>query len=182
MVINAFITIGGHGTRLQSIKKGDKQNLYYLDKTIIEHTKEIIPKAKTVGHTKTSSRLETLNQIPVYNNVLIIDCDIIPFGIDLSMIDESCDYIFVFESIKNKYGSIIINNQKVIKVSENENISKYKSSGVYFCSNLKSTMRKMTNPNSIASGMIGAKVIMENTFKRFGDIPDYYESLGICLQ
>ena len=89
--------------------------------------------------------------------------------------------MFVFTSNVLKYASILLdNNNQIISTSENKNISNIKSSGVYFIKNLKETLSKMTD-NSILSGMIGAKVIYEDTFIRLGDIEDYtFAVKNIC--
>jgi len=178
--INIYITIGGIGSRLKTITDLEKYNLYYLDKTILQHTMNILPNSNIVGYIKTSSRKKTLEQIPHQNNILIIDCDIIPFQINLKDIDITQDNVYVFKSHKNKYGSINFDTKfSIIEASEKNNISKYKCSGVYFCKNLHKTLEKMKDPDSIVSGMIGAKIIIENTFKRFGDVEDYYEAIGL---
>jgi dTDP-glucose pyrophosphorylase len=177
--MNINITVGGQGTRLKKISSLEKYNLYYKDKTILQNILDIFPDANIVGKNKTKSRKETLLQIVAKKDVLIVDCDIIPFDINLNSIDYSVDNIYVFYSTKPKYGSIITNNNKLIKINEKKSISNYKCSGVYFCKNLENTICQMTEDNSIASGMIGAKIIIENTFKRFGDIEDYYEAIGL---
>jgi hypothetical protein len=38
-------------------------------------------------------------------------------------------------------------------------------------------LHKMQDDNSIASGMLGAKAVYEDTFIRLGDVEDYYEAL-----
>jgi hypothetical protein len=178
--IYPYITIGGIGSRLKTITNLEKYNLYYLNKTILEHTTNILPDSNIVGHTKTNSRKETFEQIQHRYNVLIIDCDIIPFQINLKDINMTQDNVYIFESDKNKYGSINFDTKFVItEASEDNNISKYKCSGVYFCKDLHETLKKMKHPDSIVSGMLGAKAILENTFKRFGDVEDYYEAIGL---
>lgn len=179
MKINEIITIGGLGSRLKNISTSEKYNLYYKNKKIIEHILEIFPSAKIIGHQKTKNRKETLCQIQNTHNVLIIDCDIIPFNFNYKDIDYNYNNIYAFTTNKQKYGSIIVKNNKLIKTNEQISISNIKCSGLYFCKDLKKTISDMTDPNSIASGMIGAKIIMENTFKRFGDIEDYYEAIGL---
>jgi len=177
-MIHKYITVGGSGTRMKDISHVDKQNLYYYNKQIIEWILEIFPDAKIVGENKTESRKETLKLIPIKDNVLIIDCDIIPFGIDLSKIDINSNCVYVFNSNKDKYGSIILKDNKIYKTSERDNISNIKCSGIYFCKNLEKNIEEMED-NSIVSSMNGANVVFENTFKRLGDIQDYYEAIGI---
>lgn len=181
MNITKYITIGGRGTRLSSLSLLDKQYLYYQDKKIIEHILNIFPDAKIVGKNKTQSRIETLRLIEEKSNILIIDCDIIPYNINLENIDINVNNIYAFKSNKNKYGSILINDNIVIDTNEKINISNIKCSGVYFCKDLDSVISQMTDSNSIASGMLGSRVIIEDTFKRFGDIEDYYDAIGLTL-
>ena len=177
-MINIYITIGGQGTRLKYLSPKDKHKLYYKDKRIIDWMLEIVPEARLLGNKKTNSRKETLLEIANQQNVLIIDCDIIPFGLDISLIDTGCDSIFTFESDRNKWGSVLINDNTVIEANEKTSISNTKCSGVYFCKDLRNVIDKMTDNNSIVSGMLGAKVIKENTFKRFGDVEDYMEAIS----
>lgn len=179
-IISKYITIGGSGTRLKNISFTEKQDLYFWNKKIIDHIYDIIPDANVVGHIKTNNRKETLNQINERYNILIIDCDIIPLDINLKDINTENDNIYTFISNKNKYGSIIVENNSVVGSSEYNNLSKVKCSGIYFCKDLQSVIQNMTDPNSIVSGMIGANIIMEDTFKRLGDIEDYYEAIGLC--
>lgn len=169
-----YITIGGSGTRLKDISPVDKHLLFFKDKRIIEWILDLIPNASIVGQTKTVNRLETLKQITENNDILVIDCDIIPIGIDISKIPKDNDCVFVFKSDKAKWGSVQLDeNNKVANSSESTSISNIKCSGIYFIKNLNKTMLSMTNPNSIISGMVGASIIYEDTFLRLGDIEDY---------
>lgn len=180
-VIYPYITIGGSGTRLKQLSPLDKHLLYFKDKQIIQWILDIIPDSKIIGERKTNSRKETLEQISEsYNNILIIDCDIIPFGFDRTKIDTDTDCVFIFTSPQLKWGSVLLdNNNRVISSSENNNISNIKSSGIYFIKDLKHTLAHMTD-NSILSAMIGAKTIYENTFVRLGDVADYLSAINIC--
>jgi hypothetical protein len=173
--MKTFITIGGKGIRMKSLSPIDKHLLYYRDKRIIEHILDVFPNANLIGYDKTNSRKETLKQIINEKDCLIIDCDIIPL-LDWN-INLNEDTIFYFESQKNKYGSIEIDNSKVIRASDKENISNNKCSGAYFIKSIKDLVNKMEDSNSIASAMLGAGVIKENTFIRLGDIEDYFEAL-----
>lgn len=175
--MHPYITIGGIGSRLKKISPQDKHLLYYKNLRIIEWILKIIPNAKIIGEDKTSNRKETLNLIPENDNILIIDCDIIPFKFNIDSIDTNNDCVFVFNSTKFKYGSVILNNNKILKSSESSNLSNTKCSGIYFIKNLRDTILKMTENNSIVSGMVGASVIFENTFMRFGDTEDYFYSI-----
>jgi len=174
--MNIYVTIGGQGTRLKCLSPKDKHLLYFKNKKIIDWILEIVPEAKILGNKKTKSRKETLFEIADQKNVLIIDCDIIPFGLDISLIDTDCDNIFTFKSDRDKWGSAKINNGILINCDEKSNISNYKCSGIYYIKNMKDTLNKMKD-NSIASGIIGAKSIVENTFVRLGDLEDYMEAI-----
>lgn len=178
--MKSYITIGGIGSRLKNISPKDKHLLYYKDKRIIEWIQDIIPGSVIVGHKKTNNRIETLKQIDNCENILIIDCDIIPFGFKKSLITEETDAVFVFQSTKNKWGSVAIDeNEKIIESSETSSISNIKCSGIYFIKNLHNTIQKMTNPNSIVSGMVGSNIIYEDTFLRLGDVEDYASAIQL---
>lgn len=177
-MITSYITIGGSGSRLKSISSVDKHLLFYNDKRIIDHIKDIIPDAKIIGDTKTNNRKETLMQIKEKENILIIDCDIIPIGFSYSQIDTLEDSVFVFRSEKRKYSSIITENNKILYASEDKCLSDIKCSGIYFIKNLDRLISSMTD-NSIVSGMVGASVIYEDSFLRLGDVEDYFETIGI---
>lgn len=170
-----ILTIGGQGTRLKSISPVDKHLLYWRDKRIVEWIQSIIPTIEIIGTTKTPDRRETLKEISHYENTCIIDCDIIPFGLDSVEFDG--DTICVFTSNKEKYGSVVIENGKVNGVAENVNISRFKCSGAYYVENVSDLINKMKNPNSIGAAMTGASVLLEKSFVRMGDIEDYFESL-----
>ena len=178
-MINKIVTIGGSGTRMKAISPADKQNLHWGNKTILEWIKTIFPDCEVVGDKKTNSRLETLKQLGIKENILIIDCDVIPLGIDLSNLHE--DTIWFFRSEKNKYGSLIFNDDlELLEASESKNISNYKASGVYFIKDLEMTLRMMErNENSIASALVGCEGRFEKSFVRMGDVEDYYESIKI---
>jgi hypothetical protein len=60
---------------------------------------------------------------------------------------------------------------------ERDNVSSLKCSGMYFVKSIDRLLNSMTDDNSVASGMIGARVIEEDTFIRVGDVEDYYEAL-----
>lgn len=170
-----YVTVGGSGTRLKPISPKDKQLLYYKDKRIIDWIFDICPQAQLLGDVKTGSRKETLQEIKHQTDVVIIDCDIIPFELNLSEFIN--DTVYVFNSDKNKYGSVVIENGKIKSSSEKNNISTTKCSGVYCIKNMEQLLNKMNDDNSIVSGMYGADVIYENTFLRFGDLEDYCESI-----
>lgn len=170
-----FVTIGGSGTRMKEISPFDKQFIYYREKRIIEHIFQIFPYANLLGDNKTNSRRETLQEIANEEDCLIVDCDIIPFGLPDLQFDG--DTLFYFNSDKPKYGSILIEDDKLLAVDEKNSISKNKCSGIYFVKSMSRLLEQMKDDNSLASGMIGAKVIQENTFIKLGDVEDYYEAL-----
>ena len=170
-----FVTIGGSGTRMKEISPFDKQFIYYRDKRIIEHIFQIFPDANLLGDNKTNSRRETLQEIAHEQDCLIVDCDIIPVGLPELQFDG--DTLFYFNSDKLKYGSILIEDGKLLAVDEKNSISKNKCSGIYFVKSMSRLLEQMKDDNSLASGMIGAKVIQENTFIKLGDVEDYYEAL-----
>jgi len=171
-----IITIGGLGERMKQISPVDKHLLYYKDKRIIDWIFSVFPSAKLIGLNKTKSRKETLMEIKHLTDVLIIDCDVIPLGFEQIAFSKSKDAIFYFESSKNKYSSLIMNDFTLTDVSENKNISKFKSSGVYYIKKMSKLLERMED-NSVASGMIGCKCHKESTFIRLGDIEDYFEAL-----
>lgn len=173
--MNVYVTIGGQGSRLKTLSSVDKQLLYLGDKRIIEHILDVFPQAKLLGDKKTNSRKETLQAIAGQTDCLIIDCDVVPNGCDVSKLTH--DTIFCFSSDKQKYGSIVLQNGYVTNVDERNSISKTKCSGAYFVKSIDRLLQAMTNDNSIASGMIGAHAVYEDTFIRVGDVEDYYEAL-----
>ena len=173
--MHIYITIGGQGSRLKSISPLDKHLLYMGRHTIIEHILSIFPTAILLGNKKTNSRKETLQEIKNKTDCLIVDCDVIPVGIGQMQFDENT--LFYFQTQKKKYGSIIIENGRLHKANEKENISNDKCSGIYYIKSMQHLLESMTDENSIASGMIGAKVVEETTFVRVGDVEDYYEAL-----
>jgi hypothetical protein len=118
--------------------------------------------------------MQTLMDVRHLTNTLIIDCDIIPTRVSF---DDSFDTIFYFSSHKKKYGSLVIENGIVKAASETNNLSPCKCSGMYYVKSVAELLAKMTNPNSIASGMIGAHAIKESSFIRLGDVEDYFEAL-----
>lgn len=160
---------------MKNISPVDKQFIYYKDKRIIEHIFSIFPYANLLGEKKTNSRRETLAEIANEQDCLIVDCDIIPFG--LPQFNNEEDTLFYFRSDKPKYGSILIEDSRLMAVDEKNSISKDKCSGIYYVKSMAALLASMKDDNSIASGMIGAKVIQENTFIKLGDVEDYFEAL-----
>ncbi len=181
--MNIYITIGGNGTRLKPISPVDKHMLYWNNKRIIEWIFNVVPNAKIIGKTKTNNRFETLQEIRNEKNCLIIDCDIIPFGLNLNFNTEE-DCVWCFNSNKNKWGSAILKNDKLVSVSEQESISNFKLSGAYYTTSVKKLLDKMEtiNKNSIAAGLIDSNVIMESTFIRLGDVEDYFNAIKFNIE
>jgi hypothetical protein len=175
--MNIYVTIGGAGTRMKAISPKDKHLLYFKNERIIDIILGILPTAKIIGNNKTNSRKETLEEIRFEKNCLIVDCDIIPLLGYKVLQDLKEDTIFYFKSNKNKYGSLIIENGIVTGTAENKNISENKCSGVYFVKSMNELLNKMTDVNSIASGMLGANTIEEKTFVKLGDLEDYFNAL-----
>jgi len=173
--VNIFVTVGGSGTRLKALSPKDKFELYYKNKKIIDWIKEVCPRVQILGKKKTNSRRETLQEIKHLKDVVIIDCDIIPF--DHNLVEFDTNKVYAFYSNKNKYGSITVKDSKVVSCSEKNNISNIKCSGIYCIKDMQNLLDNMKDDNSIISGMIGADVVFENTFLRFGDVEDYYESI-----
>lgn len=169
------VTIGGKGERLKPLSPKDKHLLYYKNKRIIEWIEQETPSVRIIGESKTKNRKETLQEIQTLEDVFIIDCDIIPFGIKDMVFTK--DTVVCFHSEKPKYGSVVVVNGKVIRTDESNSISKVKCSGVYFVKSVKKLLEKMQEPNSIVSGMLGADVFIEKTFLRMGDVEDYMEAI-----
>lgn len=174
--MHSYITVGGSGTRLKGLSPKDKHLLFYHNHRIVDWIKKIVENAHIVGQEKTKNRKETLKLIPHKQDILIIDCDIIPFGFNIDMLPTQTDCVVAFYSHKKKYGSIIVENDTVVACDEKKSISNIKCSGIYFLKDLDATIDRM-HDNSIISGMIGASVVFENTFLRFGDAEDYLESI-----
>ncbi len=179
---NIYITIGGSGTRLKTLSPVDKHLLYWNNKRIIEWTLDIVPNAKLIGKEKTKNRFETLQEIKNEKNCLIIDCDIIPFGLNFNF-NFNNDCVWCFSSNKPKWGSAISSNGVLESVSEENPISTTKLSGVYYITNVNDLLNKMEtgNKNSIGSGLIGSKVVFENTFVRLGDVEDYFDAIKYMI-
>jgi hypothetical protein len=160
---------------MKAISPVDKHLLYYRDKRIIDWTMSLYPNAMLIGSKKTTSRKETLAEICMERNCLVIDCDVIPHTVE--KIRHPGDAIYVFRSAKPKYGSVILENGIVVGASEAANLSEIKCSGAYYIASMSDMLHKMQDDNSIASGMLGAKAVYEDTFIRLGDVEDYYEAL-----
>jgi hypothetical protein len=170
------ITANGEGSRMKCLSQKPKHHLYYRDKKIIDHLKELFPQAEVLEGKPSQSRRDSLEYIRHYKDCLIIDCDIIP---DFKTWSINEDFLYYFNSNKDKYGSIITDKSgKVLNASERKNISQQKTSGVYFVKSVSDLIDRMQT-DSIAEAMIGAKAVYEDSFIRLGDPQDYYEAMGI---
>lgn len=175
--MKVVITANGKGERMKGLSPLPKHELYFGDKKIIEHLLEVFPDAEVLTGFKSNSRKETLERIRGYEDCLIVDCDIIiPVKPEIS---TSCDFVVYFESDKEKYSSLWIDKAGwITNAKERENISTYKSSGVYFVKSVSNLLDNMKT-DSIAESMVGARAFYEDTFIKLGDPSDYYEALGI---
>ena len=146
----------------------------------------------------TGSRKEQLELIRDWKNVLIVDCDVIPVFAKPTFVPDfkeyfewlptqPNDYIFCFKSSLSKYcglhftfdgaecqSSGCLESAIEREVSERPML---RGSGLYFLKYVGATVDRMTDQNSIASGMIGAKMTPEQTFIRVGDPEDYLSAL-----
>lgn len=143
----------------------------------------------------TQNRKEQLEYMRKWKNVLIVDCDVIPVFAKPTFVPDfkeffewlptqPNDYIFCFSSDSPKYCGLHFDFEKnvsgMLESAIEREISETKicrSSGLYFLKDVRATVDRMTDPNSIASGMIGAKFIPEQTFIRVGDPEDYLANL-----
>lgn len=140
----------------------------------------------------TKNRKEQLELIRDWKNVLIVDCDVIPaFAAESfkgptpkirrdfeSTIELEQDAIWCFESNSPKYGGLEMSETGTLAAAKERGQGhKYRASGLYFLKHVCATVDRMTDPNSIAAAMIGARMIFENTFIRVGDPEDYLNAL-----
>lgn len=176
--MRTVITANGSGSRMKGLSPLPKHHLYYKDKRIIDHLLDIFPGAEVLEGKPSNSRRETLEYIRDYTNVLIVDCDVIPDKKILPNPSGREDMIWYFNSDKDKYSSLIINDETVIEASESKKISENRCSGLYFVKSITDLLSRM-NGDSIAEAMIGAWAIQESSFIKLGDPEDYYEALGI---
>lgn len=171
------ITANGSGSRMKGLSPLPKHHLYYKDKRIIDHLLEIFPGAEVLEGKPSNSRRETLEYIRDYTDCLIVDCDVIPVGVDIK--DTSTDWLYYFNSDKDKYSSINIDNDSlVMQSSESMRLSEKRCSGVYFIKSIEDTIRHMYD-DSIVMAMPNAMAYYESTFIKLGDPEDYYEALNI---
>jgi hypothetical protein len=185
--ITVVITAKGRGERMKGFGPQPKHLLYYRDKRIIDHIKECFTTCEVLDGEPDNNRTETLELLRGRKNVLIVDCDIIPLEHGLYYLDSidgklqkgDKDVIWCFDSDNPKYGGLYPDKnyflQKVVEKGDTQ--TKCRASGLYFLKDVGATIDRMTDLNSIASGMIGAKMVFENTFIRVGDPEDYLAAL-----
>lgn len=177
--ITVVITAKGRGERMKGFGPQPKHLLYYGGKRIIDHIKDCFAgwPVEVLDGEPTNSRTETLELLRGRKNVMIVDCDIIPKGWNFIISTHDC--IWFFDSNNPKYGGLYADENyhlsRVVEKGDPE--TKYRASGIYFLKDVGATIDHMTDPNSIASGMIGANMIYESTFIRVGDPEDYLASL-----
>lgn len=179
--MRVVITANGKGERMKGLSPLPKHELYFGDKKIIDHLLEVFPGAEVLTGFESNSRRETLERIKDYEDCLIVDCDIILTRPHESMPLQG-DWLYTFNSNKEKYSSVIIdpNKRTVSEASEHKKISDVHCSGMYFVKSVKNLLQKMTDENSIVSGMIGAIAVLDHgKIVPLGDPEDYYEALGI---
>lgn len=203
--LKIVITANGNGERMKGLSPRPKHLLYYGGKRIIDHIIEAmqpfgdvrvfgrfpdhLPPGTWMECGETESRKAQLELIRDWQNVLIVDCDVIPvFEKDYKNAPPSWfsepkvkldkDTIWYFESDCQKYGGLEMSAGGYLAAAKERGQGhKYRASGLYFLKHVGATIDRMTDPNSIASGMIGARMIFENTFIRVGDVEDYLNAL-----
>lgn len=185
--ITVVITAKGRGERMKGFGPQPKHLLYYGGKRIIDHIKDCFAgwPVEVLDGEPTNSRAETLEFLRGRKDVMIVDCDIIPawrFKEESPMWNlknPKTDVIWIFKSDNPKYGGLYPDENyhlsRVVEKGDPE--TKYRASGIYLLKDVGATIDRMTDPNSIASGMIGANMIYENTFIRVGDLEDYLAAL-----
>lgn len=180
---------------MKGISPKPKHLLFYRGKRIYEHIKDALcdlgeiyiitditdhdygPGITVIPCGPPVSRKHTLEYIRNFTNTAVIDCDVIP-DTRIRSAHES-DFIYVFESpLSEKYGGVFLSNSgTVIAAEERSKTAVYKASGMYLLKNVGETLDRMTDENSLASSMIGAKAIVEKSFIRLGDQEDYMNAL-----
>lgn len=185
--ITVIITARGEGSRMKAISPKPKHLLYYGRKRIIDCIKDCFDgcNVEVLEGEPTANRKETLEVLRGRTNVLIVDCDVIPIGKFpeekpewyLRDIPDN-DLIWIFISKNAKYSGLYSDGVRLSRVVEKgDTATGLRSSGLYFLEDVSATLDRMTDQNSLASGMIGAKMILETTFIRVGDPEDYLNAL-----
>lgn len=187
--ITVVIPARGEGSRMKCISPKPKHLLYYGGQRIIALIKACFDgyEVEVLEGPPTASRAETLELLRGRKNVLIVDCDVIPDKWESALFDDVAvgpfdwDAIWYFKSNNPKYGGLYMDNSGLRELAhvceKGDTTTECRSSGLYFLKDVGATIDRMTDPNSIASGMIGARMIPENTFIRVGDPEDYLSAL-----
>ncbi|MBK7377293.1 MAG: NTP transferase domain-containing protein [Chitinophagaceae bacterium] len=203
--LKIVITANGEGSRMKALSPKPKHLLYYGGKRIIDcivealqpfgrvyvfgRDREVLPEGVWMGCTETANRKAQLELLRNWENVLIVDCDVIPvFEGDttpepgekyyplLKTLEQ--DAIWCFESDNPKYGGLEMSETGTLSAAKERGQGhKYRASGLYLLKHVGATVDRMTDPNSIAAAMIGARMVYENTFIRVGDPEDYLNAL-----
>ena len=200
--LKIIITANGNSERTKDISPKPKHLLYYGGQRIIDHIIEAmqpfgkvyvfgrhpdhLPPGVWMECGETENRKEQLELIRDWENVSIVDCDVIPVWPDRTpegrtpvFLDElTSDAIWCFESDCQKYGGLSRDeNGQLLSAKERGEGQKIRASGLYFLKHVGTIIDRMTDPNSIASGMVGAWMVFEDTFIRVGDAEDYLNAL-----
>ena len=176
--MKVVITANGQGTRMKGLSPLPKHHLHYGDKRIIDHLLDIFPNAEVLEGFPSNSRRETLERIKDYTDCLIVDCDIVILPGRLQIIPTLEEFILCFNSSKDKYSSVVIERNRVVRSSEVMKISDIHCSGVYFIKSVNELIDSMAD-NSVISGMGPCMAYHEDHIIKLGDPEDYYEALGI---
>lgn len=199
--LSIVITAAGEGRRMKAISPKPKHLLYLGAKRIIDRIREALDPlgpVEVIDGPPTANRRETLERLRGRKNVLVCDCDVIPvfekptFVPDFKeyfewLPTQPRDFIFCFASASPKYCGLHFNFEgdecrksgcleSAIEREVSDNLI-FRASGLYFLKDVSATLDRMTDPDSIASGMMGAKATPEQTFIRVGDPEDYLNAL-----
>jgi len=195
--LKIVITANGEGSRMKALSPKPKHLLYYGGKRIIDCIVEalspfgkplvfgVFPGSANAENwmvcASTESRKAQLELIRDWKNVLIVDCDVIPINwIDaLPKAVPETDVIWFFPSTEPKYGGLYQDENGILEsvTEKGDTTTNFRASGLYFLKDVGATVDRMTDPNSIAAAMVGAKMVYENTFIRVGDPDDYLNAL-----
>lgn len=206
--LKIVITANGEGSRMKAISPQPKHLLYYREKRVYEAIRDALGAfgpvyilthvdfpyggVDVIKCPPPPGRKKTLEQIRGWQNVMVVDCDIIPvltwesfknptkkyteFFSDA--LRRSSEYIWCFQSDCQKYGGLWADDDGLLlHAKEHAEGTALRASGLYFLKDVGATLDKMTDPNGLAYAMIGAKMILEKTFIRLGDPEDYLNAL-----
>jgi len=196
--LKIVITANGEGSRMRGISPRAKHLLYYGGKRICEAIRDAFSAygpvyilthyefpyegMEWIKCEPTKTRKETLKALRGWENVLIVDCDIIPLGITPELMryvmESAADCIWSFQSDNPKYGGLAMDESgRLTYAKEHDAGATLRASGAYFLKDVSATLDKMEDPNGLAAAMIGAALIQENTFVRIGDVEDYLNAI-----